>query len=366
MNILLITYKFPPHVGGVSSSSYRIAKSYIRKGHHVLVIDLGGKVVEGIKPTFYDGFKIIRDFEWKNRENFTLLSEFILNNLKNIRFDFIHSIYFYPSSFLGFLISRKLKIPHMASGRGNDVDKLFFTREYFPTIYHSLKNSEVVTAVSSDMKSFLEGVLGREVIFIENGFSPDISLKDVAYKRRKRIFRIGFSGELREKKGMEVILKALKILKEKNVKFKFLIVGDVRKEEVNLFKLLLKKYRLRNLVEITGFLRGKDYIRNLLDMDIFLHPSLRDGMPNSVIEAMYYKIPVLGTDVGGIKDLLKDGRGIIVPYGDSEAIAEKILDLLKRRKSFESMVEKAHNYVVENLTPEREINSFLKSIGGFL
>ncbi len=360
MKILLITYKFPPNVGGVSSSSYRIAKSYRKKGNEVFILDLGNEFGD-IKLSFFDGFKVLRG----GVKNFVKLFEFVVYKLK-VKFDFIHSIYFYPSSFLGHLISKRLNIPHMASGRGNDVDKLMFDSEYFSTIISVLKECEVVTAVSTQMKNFLENILQREVLFIKNGFEPRIPIDKVKFRRRKKIFRVGFSGELRKKKGMENLLEALKILKDRNFKFKFLLVGDVRKKEKEAFLVFLKKFGLKDNIQITGFLKGENYVKSLLDINLYLHPSLRDGMPNGIIEAMYYKIPVVGTKVGGILDLLKDGRGIFVPYSDSEKLAAQIMKFAKNKEKYIPIIESAHNFVLTELTWQKEIDCFLNEIGKYI
>lgn len=254
----------------------------------------------------------------------------------------------------------------MASGRGNDVDKLMLNPLYFPTIISSLKEAEVVTAVSSQMRDFLEKILKREVVFIKNGFEPLVPIQQVKFKKRKKIFRLGFSGEMRKKKGMDVLLQSLAILRDSGFKFKFLLVGDIREKEKDAFFILLKKYRLKKIVEITGFLKGIDYVKSLLDIDLYLHPSLRDGMPNGIIEAMYYKIPVLGSKVGGIIDLLEDGRGILIPYSNREALTKSIIKYLENRDKYSLMIENAHNFVVKELTSDIEIDHFLREIKKFL
>jgi glycosyltransferase involved in cell wall biosynthesis len=71
----------------------------------------------------------------------------------------------------------------------------------------------------------------------------------------------------------------------------------------------------------------------LISADIFVHPSLSEGTPNSVIEAMACKLPVIATSVGDIPNIIEDGKdGFLIPPRDSRQLASKLNSLIQNEK----------------------------------
>jgi glycosyltransferase involved in cell wall biosynthesis len=121
---------------------------------------------------------------------------------------------------------------------------------------------------------------------------------------------------LREGKGIEVLLDAVPMVPEA----RFVIVGDGPLRE----KL---EARAVDRVTWTGFRR--DVPELLAASDLFVLPSLRDAYPTVLMEAMAAGLPVVSTRVGGIPEIVDDGRtGRLVPPGDAAALAKAISDLL--------------------------------------
>jgi len=137
---------------------------------------------------------------------------------------------------------------------------------------------------------------------------------------------IGGVGHLIYIKGYHYLVEAAERVVDKTSKVKFILIG-----EGNQRKYLEKMVEDKNLGENFVFV-GK--VKNVFDyyqiMDIFVHPSLSEGLPRVVMEAMYCGLPVIATSVGGTPEVVEDGRtGILIPPKNSEALSQSIIYLLQ-------------------------------------
>jgi glycosyltransferase involved in cell wall biosynthesis len=135
-----------------------------------------------------------------------------------------------------------------------------------------------------------------------------------------------FMGRLGQRKGTYDLIEAIKLLKEKGIKGKFLLAGDGEEEEVNK---LIKKYNLQEYVETLGWING-DQKKSLLEIsDLLVLPSYNEGLPMAILEAMDYGLPIVSTPVGGIPEVIKDDEnGYLVKPGDVHNLASRLSDLL--------------------------------------
>jgi glycosyltransferase involved in cell wall biosynthesis len=89
------------------------------------------------------------------------------------------------------------------------------------------------------------------------------------------------------------------------------------------------------------------------DADIVVLPSVREGLPRSILEAMSHGVPVIGTDTRGIRDLLSDGHGVLVPPRDPPALAAALKRLATSASTREAIGRKAwersHQYSIERV-----------------
>jgi glycosyltransferase involved in cell wall biosynthesis len=139
---------------------------------------------------------------------------------------------------------------------------------------------------------------------------------------------IGFAGEFREKKGLRPFLSAYAQVNKKKPA-SLLIVGDVRAGED---KQIFEEFQLSNptaQVIVTGFVPPHDLPAYYSLMDVFVQPSLRDGLPNALLEAMACQKAVIGTPVGGIVDAIMDcENGRLVSANKPDELAGAIDELL--------------------------------------
>ncbi len=176
------------------------------------------------------------------------------------------------------------------------------------------------------------------------------AIKSLANKMGKKegdIFLITTS-RLVVKNAVNDLISSLEFLPN-NVKI--LILGKGYEEE-NLRKLAMKFepiHGVGNRVRFLGYIPHSEMSKYLHISDIFIRPSLSEGLGNSFLEAMAAGIPVIGTPVGGIPDFLKDGEtGLFCEVNNPRSIAKKVEKLIKDKESREYIVRKAREMVNKN------------------
>lgn len=191
------------------------------------------------------------------------------------------------------------------------------------------------------------------------------------YKDRPRIYYpketwiIVFVGSLEQKyKGLHILFYALPIVINKGYKIELKVVGDGKYRAE--YHELARKLGINECVEMFGYIKDFDVIIQILDTaDLFILPSLTEGLPRALIEAMARALPCIGSNAGGIPELLD--LEDIVPAGDVLGLAERIIDCLKDVGRLNRMskrnLEKARNYEYENIKEiRREFYRALESI----
>ncbi|MBT6048620.1 MAG: glycosyltransferase, partial [Candidatus Scalindua sp.] len=139
---------------------------------------------------------------------------------------------------------------------------------------------------------------------------------------------IGAIGRLVWQKGFEYFIEAIPGLLKEFKEARLLIVGEGELEEE--LKLKSKRLGLEDKLTFTGF--RSDIKEILTSIDIFILPSLLEGLPMILLEAMAMEKPIVATDIDGIREVLADGEaGLLVPPRDTEALSEAIVDLLNHR-----------------------------------
>lgn len=136
---------------------------------------------------------------------------------------------------------------------------------------------------------------------------------------------IGAIGRLVWQKGFEYFIDVIPEVLKEFKEARFLIVGEGPLE--NKLKVKSKKLKVDDKVIFTGF--RNDIKEILASIDIFVMPSLLEGLPMILLEAMAMGKPIIATDIEGIKEILENGRtGLLVPPRDPQALSEAIGDLL--------------------------------------
>jgi glycosyltransferase involved in cell wall biosynthesis len=324
MRIAILVNLFPPKwLAGTEIATYHMAEHLAQRGHEVHVIT---SLDEGLpEKSCEKGFHIHR--LPRVRIRFAGAFAFwidIIRISRKIKPDIVHAQSF-GSGMPAFLSNRLLKIPYVIYGRGSDV--------YLPgwftklTAKGILKNASTVIALTEHMKDAMQAIYSRDVVVVPNGINLNENTEGEAEGENpgKRVL---FVGRLHPVKGAQYLLGAMKIIHQKLPEAKLVLVGDG--EEREHLETLTDNLGIRECVEFAGRVpheRVQDYMNQA---EVFVLPSLSEGFPVTILEAMACGLPVVATRVGGIPDIIEDGiNGYLVGTMNQEQIAEALLKLLQ-------------------------------------
>lgn len=186
------------------------------------------------------------------------------------------------------------------------------------------------------------GSVGRKIIVIRNGIELN-KFNSYAEKKKERKEKIVFTASrLSPEKGIQFLIDAAKIILKKDKSVKFLIAGEGYFEP-NLVE-MVKEYEIKDNVIFLGY--RSDILQLISESDIVVLPSLWEGMPNIILEAMAMKKPVIATDAGGSSEIVKDGQtGLLVRPGSAEELAEKIILLFSDEMLAKKIAENGYELV---------------------
>ncbi len=159
----------------------------------------------------------------------------------------------------------------------------------------------------------------------------------------------GVVGNYSSFKGHDIALEAFKKLNLKNSML-VLVGRDTEK-----LKKVAKELKIESRVRILGF--RKDAYKIIAGLDLLLIPSLRESFPNVAIEAFLLKVPVVGTNVGGIPELLGEGRGIVC-FPEPNSMAKAIMDMVVSDRK--SITNRAFQFAKDNLTADKKVENLIR------
>ena len=284
--------------------------------------------------------------------------------------DIIHGHWAFPGGYVASVVSKIFGIKYVVSIHGGEIPLLKKFRFLQKPVIASLNRSAQVIVNSNYSQDEIEkiGVKKEKIIRIypPPNFVKHCSDEDFLKKFKSKLVDddtkiILFCGRLTERKGVEYLIKSLA---EINSKIHLIIAGGGGQEE-NL-KNLTSSLHLDN--KITFFGRAKDDELGFLhDIgDVFVCPSIVDSHGETealglvIPEAMESEMPVIGTSVGGIPDMIKNEiNGILVPQKDPKAIAKAIDKILNTPEFTKKIIQNSKDTVKEFL-PEIIAKKYLK------
>lgn len=171
----------------------------------------------------------------------------------------------------------------------------------------------------------------KSIFAINNTLLHDFKEKDfneISIKKQPNEIWVGYVGLLTERKGVNVLIEAAKILKNdlQSARAKIVIVGDGEEELV--LKQTVNKYKLEELILFTGYTAD---VRTYIEVfEIFVLPSVaNEDFPYVLLEAMALAKPIVSTKIAGIPEIVEEGQtGFVTKPGSAVELADKIKSLL--------------------------------------
>ena len=343
MNILILNHEFPPIGGGAASATAYIARELSSLGARITVMTAAYNGHPRME--IQDGFSVIRVPSWRRdaleshpHEIVSYLAGAMLKALPRcLRSgpDLIHAFFGVPSGALAYALNRLAGIPYLISFRGRDVHggkgadsggisgplrtvSRTVWRRADALVANSLGLREIALRVDPD----------SDVEVIPNGidtgrFTPGPSAGP------GRALRLLFVGRLEPYKRLPDLFEALRIVRDRTHRpLSLCIAGDgsLRHSLPD----AARRFGVAECIRFCGAVSGGEMPALYRDADIFILPSIVEGMPNVVLEAMAAGLPVLATRIPGSEELVVPGKtGFLVPPTHPQALADALLALIE-------------------------------------
>jgi len=232
-----------------------------------------------------------------------------------------------------------------------------------------LNRFDKVVAVSDSVEKEIlkHNISPAKVLVIPNGIDLDRFISGRKTDTLRREFGIdpkctivGTVGRLSEEKGHTHLLHGAQKVLRTYPDVVFLIVGDgPLRQDLQDKALQVGRGGSDNPFLFTGFRDDMEEIYSLLD--IFVLPSLTEGLPMVLLEAMAAQKPVVATRVGAVPRVVQDGHsGLLILPGDVESLAEAIMDLLKDSQRAQHLAQKGYERVRDHFSAKRMAEKYIK------
>lgn len=350
MKILIIIPIFPPEeIGGAEIATYNIFK-LLKKRNDIQIL-----TSTKLDNNFFHDERDIYRIAYPQIPIFGKLILWIKMLIKIwiIKPEVLH-IQFLSMGFIGVLYKLLFKKPFVIYARGSDVYYDWPLKKFLIKIV--LSNAEAVIALTSDMSLKIKSFYPRKVHIVPNGVNIKVFRPDI-YKKNKNEKVICYVGNLRPVKGVKYLLEAFRLILEDKKNVKLIIIGD-GPEKKRLEK-LSKEINISSKIKFLGDIPNSKLQNYLNISDIFVLPSISEGFPNVVLEAMACGLPVVATNIPGIAEVVENGvNGLLFEKKNSKMLAIQIIALLNDNKLMESMSEinlkKASEYSWDNVVKRLE------------
>ncbi|MCD6099990.1 MAG: glycosyltransferase family 4 protein [Candidatus Marinimicrobia bacterium] len=360
----MVTHDFPPQLGGIASHVYELSKELAKLNNEIFVLAPKPKeqVFESFWPTgihvFYVRENNSKAQESKIRTSVKLLDYSIRANLKlkkiikNYSINIVHYHNLMPES----LITKGIKkVPVVFTAHESYFLKLAEKNRKRLRFY--LSHPDYIIAPSKELLETAKryAKLLNNASYIPNGVDPNIFFPTIQNGLQKEIgIKPGTpiilsARRLEEKNGVEYIIKAMPEIIKSFGNAKLLIVGDGSQR--NYLKELAKQLNIEKSITWVGSKRNSEMPKYYNLADVVVLPSLKEATSIAGLEAMACGKPLVGTLVGGIPDLIDDGKtGYLVPPRQPQKMARRIVQLLSDPKLVQEFGENARHKVLENFS----------------
>ncbi len=349
MKILFLNYEYPPLGGGAGNATQYLLQEYAKQPDlevHLVTssIDgsahdecIGGRVFVHSVPIgknaenlHFQSQKDLLMYAWRGYAKADAL-------LLEGGYEAIHAFFTVPCGYMALRLGKKHGVPYIVSLRGADVPGF---SERFALLYSFLKplirqvwrESARVIAVSLGMQRLAEETAPTQPMnVIPNGISVEDFVPSSGSTDGK--IRVISTSRLTPRKGLRFLIQALAEMKTRQgvTDIEVLLIGDGHERES--LEDMAREMGVSNQVRFIGRVDHAELKSWYAQADIFILPSMNEGMSNAMLEALASGLPLLVTRTGGADEVLEEGiNGFALEMRSAEDIAEKLLRLRNDRE----------------------------------
>lgn len=367
MKVCLLSDTYPPDVGGLAVSVRRNARNLAAAGHQVHVVAPSHSRPPGSWHVGADGPVTVYRLGTHSRLRETLADWFDLMVELDLAQEFalFHGYFLTYAGYLAALTARYRGKPSVVSARGNDIDVMPFDDRRAVFVFKALEWADAILAVTRDLALKATALSGRhDVQLVHNGVDgtlfapqpPDPALRASLGLDQRPV--VGFVGEARAKKGLGRMLRIFPRLCDE-VPAQLLLVGGVRQEDSAMVDFFRRQHPDLPLHLVPP--QPNQALPSYYALcDVVILPSLRDGLPNALLEAMACGRPVVASAVGGMLDVVThDMDGMLLPPRDDRVWVEALRHMLLDSEARQRLGSAARQTALDRFTPGQELEAVL-------
>jgi glycosyltransferase involved in cell wall biosynthesis len=268
----------------------------------------------------------------------------------------------YKACFIGLFLKIFSRKPWITVLHGHTAENL--KMNFFSWLeLRMARYADRIVTVSAEMRRrlILGGLPAGKTVTIHNAIDPSqfITAEQTITRTRfgvgKHEFLIGIVGRFSPEKGQDLFIKAFKLLALSNPQVKVIFIGEGPTEAE--IRAMVHKYGLENRVVFAGY--QPEILSFYQILDLIVMPSRSEGLPSVALEALFYRVPVVATAVGGTGEvIINEKTGLLVSPEDPEKLSAAIARMITDSSLQKSVAEAGFELISERFLPEARTRAF--------
>jgi glycosyltransferase involved in cell wall biosynthesis len=365
LKIAMLTTTFFPQVGGAEYQVKWLAEELAKRGHEVYLFTPyeAEEFIEKNEKGFPKNIALRK----RGANSFSDASRMIYRfakSIKRIKPDMVHAHYAFSAGFLAVITKPIHKAPVVITSHGEDIQvvkeieygmRLKMHRRLLVNL--SLKWCDAHVLVSNSMRDAAIDAGSHEdkLYTIHNMFVlPNMKIHEEQIQDVLRKYEIPSNrkillsvSRLHPTKGLNYLIESMKVVIHTYKNSHLVIAGDGEEREE--LEKLVNEQGLIDYVTFTGWVEGVEKLALIRSCDVFCLPSLKEGLPITLFEPMYYSKPIVATNVGGVSEVLEES-GYIVEKANVDSFSNAILKLLSDSNEREKVGKMANKRLKQFFT----------------
>jgi len=325
---------------------------------HVAALINKGSLKQNFKSLGIETYDLGIKYTWQYYKVFKLIKIY-----RNQNFDIVHT-HLLKTDIIGGLFAALCKVPIRISTKHNDNSLMNYVKKKLD--FFSSYIFDAFIAVSESVKSDMIK-RGLKEQFIHIIYPSTLALKeqdiyksesiDIELSEDDKVI-IGCLCRLHPVKGLDYLIKSIPIILKRLKNFSIVIAGADKDGYLYSYKELIRQLGVSAYCKFIGY---KENTKSFLSqIDIFVLPSISEGFPQSTLEAMYQKKPIIATKVGGLREQIIEGEnGFLVPPKNEDKLAEALITLIMDPIKRHKMGQSGYEMVIDKFNCDNMVSSIL-------